>query len=265
MHATPGGPTSRDPARESLESMLVSSFVCPCALAQGSPSQNPKTPDRDNRVQGCVPITSLTPPLTPVLPFFTPPLHALSLGSGSIARFGQVVRVAARAPANRQREKCRTMCHPLDVVGEHGQHASGGATKTCAATLPTPWLLRHGERPRLWLAVGSVFAPSSMIQHQLRAHGRALARPARRPRLSMSLRRLDSADQWQSLQLGSQGPARPCAVAFGWHWHAEPTMAPTLGSGRAFNPPRRTRSQSHHITGGVISSDACTMYLGTQR
>lgn len=155
MHATPGGPTSRDPAHQSLESMLVSSFVCPCAVAQGSPSQNPKTPDRDNRVQGCVPITNLTPPPPPpVVPFFTPPLHALSLGSGSIACFGQVVRVAARAPANRQRGKCRTMCHPLDVVGKawaaciwrRHQNVRGDAPDSLAS--PT-WRVP----PRLWLTM----------------------------------------------------------------------------------------------------------------
>lgn len=39
-----------------------------------------------------------------------------ALAPGSNSCFGQVVRVAGRAPANRQPGRCKTMCHPFELA-----------------------------------------------------------------------------------------------------------------------------------------------------
>jgi hypothetical protein len=95
-----------------------------------------------------------------------------------------------------------------------------------------------------------------------------------RPWFSMSLRRLDSADQWAIISVGTR-PRDPRSAAerlpAGSEWQTEPAVGLDIGLKHRIRAlPRRTRSQSRHITRRRYNLQThvrgtCTMYCGTHK
>ena len=101
---TPGGPSPRcsTQARSRCSSQVWAS-VCPGSGVAVPKPQNAQAAVTDQgwRVRTARP---------------SHPSTSQALAPGSNSCFGQVVRVAGRAPANRQRGKCTSMCHPFELA-----------------------------------------------------------------------------------------------------------------------------------------------------